>query len=238
VYQNAVGGVRVNAEAPDGRALANSVLCFTASSSTSNTKLAPRGSLRGIQKPRRLVHMQERLRALVDTEALPCGLQPCRRRIELVPESVRIDLQAFARHRTHLALQWLVVEVLGSRNLNGEVDAIATFFAELEWSLRGLDACTAGATHLLTTMEQHHEAPLDDSDFFARLVLTDPSRQRFAARRAGAGSCVHFVHDVHARKLGLCARTVALLFLRRPIGLGLALRAGALLGTGTACNRS
>jgi hypothetical protein len=49
------------------------------------------------------------------------GGQHLRQGVDLIPEGVGVDLQAFPSHDAHLPLQWQTVQVLLGGDLDGEL---------------------------------------------------------------------------------------------------------------------
>lgn len=155
-----------------------------------------------------------RLQRVVD------GREHFGQRVDLVPQRLRVDLQALAAKRPSEPLQRSMIAVLPDCDADRDVDRIATTHHQLQGPRRRLHAPAAAAPVLLSLVMQAHEAALVHVDFARFLKLTFPLRQLAPARGAHAVGGVQLVDLLHNGKLLLTWPMAWVLGLRRGLVLG------------------
>ena len=123
------------------------------------------------QPPVRFVHEDDVRAEHSLAQRLVGGGQVLGQGHELVPQRLGVGVQALAPHRPRLALQRQVIEVLGFRDVDGELRCIPPARCELEGTRRGDHGGVAGAAVLGPLVGDDLVGRLDDGDLLGVLAL-------------------------------------------------------------------
>jgi hypothetical protein len=137
-----------------------------------------------------------------------------RQGLDLIPERLRLDDQALARHHSHLAFQREMVGVLRDSHADGKGRAVPTARNHCGRGGRGDDGAVAGTPILLPNVVLDVIRRLHGGDALGRLALPGQFGQRPATGRTPALIGGQLMPHLDDRQRRLLARPVA--WPRRP----------------------
>ncbi len=131
------------------------------------------------------------------------GFQVRGQGVELVPQCLRPDLEAQARHLSRLSGQGQMVRILGDGHRDCEVHGIPPARDELRRAEGRLNARATPAAVLLPFMADQPKGSLDDVDLLGGLELIRPLTKLSPALGADLVRLIESMNHVDDRQLGL-----------------------------------
>jgi hypothetical protein len=126
------------------------------------------------------IDVDDRRRECPAAERLIGRLEITRQGVDLIPERLRLDDEALARHHSHLPFEREVIGVLGDRDTHGKRRCIPAARDQRRRRRRGDHRTVAGAAILLSVVVLDLVRELDRGDPLGRLVLSRHRRERTA----------------------------------------------------------
>jgi hypothetical protein len=123
-----------------------------------------------------------------------------RHRVELIPERLRVDVQAFSRHHPHLALEGEMIGVLRDRHAHAKFGRIPAAGEDLGGARRCDHCAIARAPVLLADVMLDLVRQLDRRDPLRVFRLARHLGQLAAARRTGALIGWQLMTNLHDRQ--------------------------------------